>query len=311
MRYADDFAEKVLLMNESLNLNEIALKLGRESESIRVHLKRKGIFLKHHKRRPHNFKGLVPQVVTQYLNGDSLLKLSITTGLSRGCLARQLQDQNIDIRNGSDANYIRMGFLDDIEKKELTTKANEASRGVKKPESTTLERAQKIERGDQSVRIGWGEHHLANALVKAGVHCVPQKAFDVFNIDIFVGNRIAVELTSKAGFTYLFKKREAAKVAKFIEAKVPFIFITNIRKGSMESIGDNLVREIQSILDDKNLIRQNWIIKCSRHTSTIHRNELGQLVSTPCPVRFSYRIVNYNEFKANFETRGELRYILK
>lgn len=167
------------------------------------------------------------EICKLYLEGFSELSLSKKFNVSRVPIRNVLLKNNIKPRNGSEANYVRMGKLTFEEKQALTKKANSKMRGQAPKHLTRVKQA--IAREKLDYLKGFGEDKLAAFLNRKGFKVEQQKAFDIFNIDLMVNDNIAVELTANSNPFILDKNVRKAKLLMSKGYKVIWLTFRNER----------------------------------------------------------------------------------
>lgn len=189
-----------------LTIKKIATKNGVSTETISKTIKEKGIKITNNYIRPlKTYKAdLVKKIVQLHYDGISVLQISKQCDIARPTVVTIIKREGITIRNGSEANIIRMRKLSPEQKSKLTEKAHEAIRGTKKTFEAKVKNAiTKQKLGTMSEY----EEVIYRGLLNAGLNPIPQLAVGIYNCDIAV-YPVAVEIW---GGGWHFSGRHAAR----------------------------------------------------------------------------------------------------
>ena len=131
-------------------------------------------------------------LVSSYINGKSIKKLSAEFGINRNVIRNRLIKANVHIRNRSEAMYIRMKNTPPDIRKQLTIAAHIAKKGSHIPTSQLIIRA--IQNQSKGI-LNTTEQLLFRMLQKQGFHITPQKAIGIYNCDLAINEPpIAIEI---------------------------------------------------------------------------------------------------------------------
>lgn len=236
--------------------------------------------------RSHNRLNFDPKpVVEAYLSGESELSISKRTGLKRIVIRRRLVEAGVAIRSISEANYIRMSKLSFKEKQALTKACNAASKDMPKEK-----RHQILLRAAQCriKHIGRGEKELADALIRRGIVCDPQRPCGVYNIDLAVGT-VAVELV---GLPWERKaKSRFPERFKYISNCGYTLICVQFRRI------EQLLRQLDDIVGIIELTyrlppsgRKHRMIRCGSNRFARSRDKRGNFTFIPTPEAFFYSV---------------------
>jgi very-short-patch-repair endonuclease len=124
------------------------------------------------------------EVSRRYLAGESELAISLALGVSRAVVKRTLDSAGVTRRSQSDAMRTRLAKMTPAERSELAKNAHDAVRGSKRTQEQLEKRARGVERNKGNVSEA--ESLVASAFEARGYGVVQQKAFGVYNVDIYV-----------------------------------------------------------------------------------------------------------------------------
>jgi hypothetical protein len=221
------------------------------------------------------------KVIELYNEGKSELYISKTFNTDRGTIRRMLVKNNVVIRNGSQANIIRFQNSTIEERKKVTQKANEAMKNM--PDSFHVESSKKqaITKQKTQSKMGIFEDIIFNEFRKRKYKPVLQKAFDVYNIDIAVGN-IAVEIhvNSSNPHTYSFYRKRV----EYLTNRNWNVIYVKITQGGLNRISiDNVCRIIDFLRTNPSLIGKYWMVRGTGEVTTIGKFDFDKkaFVFTP------------------------------
>lgn len=135
----------------------------------------------------------IETVVGLYNSGLSVKAIAEKFGVSRNVILVRLEKAGITQRNRSESMYLRMSQTSIENKRLLVSKANEGMRNASKDK--IIERLKKSAKTKSQTlsKVGILEQYFIEEITKRGFNCISQFPFDVYNIDIAVGN-IAIEI---------------------------------------------------------------------------------------------------------------------
>jgi len=285
-KFTDTFIDNAhKLMLSGLRLNEIAKSLGCNPDHLSIHLRKAGYQIIRWKRKPHNRKQLDEKLlVEQYIAGKSVLFLAKKFNIARHSINLRLKENGIKLRNGSEANTIRMRNLTKDQRKELAKKANSAVRGKPKRIQTGINRA--ITRQKIKSHIGIGEDLLSDILTnKYGFSVIQQAAVNVYNIDLLVNDSIAVELIS-ATLSNIQIKKNRKKIEYLLKSGFN-VFVLAFR--DIDCIINNIdevITNINSLRSNQASISQYRVIWCAFDSFIRRRDKLGRFTCIKSPKKF-------------------------
>lgn len=213
--------------------------------------------------------------------GESVLALSRRFDIARVAIVDRINAAGGSVRNRSEGMRLRMQQATPEERKHLAASAHAARRGQTDSPNTLVKRAQK-----KSRLIGHGEIALAGALREAGIRHEPQRAVGKYNLDIAVGNNIAVEVVTQGNFKPALP-RFSQRIEYLREQGWCVIAIT-FRHDCVDAMIGNLnqiVAFIQRASRSPAMRRKNWVIRCRAERFARIRNDLGQITTVAVPVR--------------------------
>lgn len=227
------------------------------------------------------------EVLALYQQGMAEKAIAEHFKCSRPAIRRRLLNAGINIRSSKEACTLWMSKTTKEFRQALTRNAHNAIRGVKWPIELRKQKALLREKSGNQGHLGLGEAELCSRLNIEGIPYTPQKAVNVYNIDIAIES-IAVELTSLSSKYQGRFLKERKRIKDILDSGYTFIFISI---SSIEALVIHLDNIIALINQTRRLpagSRQNWVIRCYENTCTVTRNKLGQFTSVPTPKNFFY-----------------------
>lgn len=190
------------LLVKGVAVNKIAKQFNLEVGYILFNIDL-GVLHNNGKTIPAYYKHIsVEKLKEAYIRGDSVLKMSQDFCISRTTIVSRLKYLGYNIRTGSEANIIRFQNSTIEYRQQITENAHNAVRGVKRSFIKRCENAILCEKTANKSpetygKLGPGELELFYALRDKQLNPVIQKAFNTYNIDIFVAPNIFIELASR------------------------------------------------------------------------------------------------------------------
>jgi hypothetical protein len=190
------------------------------------------------------------EIIRRYQSGESVLSLSKAFGVNRFTINQRLKENNVAIRNGSEANIIRMSRMTFDERRSLSKEARAAH--IKSIMTTA-----------DHYSVGPGEHEIAQALSALGHEVRTQTPLDNGCIDITIG-KVAIEVKMNSGGSYDFRRQ---RVEQLIKSGYSTIFIGF---NHLDCIAERL-EEIVALADfacrHPTALGQHWVIRCRCYKS--------------------------------------------
>ena len=219
-------------------------------------------------------------IIHRYQCGDSILAIANDIGVSRSVITNRLKTNDVAIRSQLEANRIMMSKRTPEENKRNCEEANKAIFGKKQSIKTLVKRA-----STQSKCVGFGEIEIITELTNRGYQINGQTQCGKYNIDITVGNSIAVEICYAAGDRSrnpIFIER-----AKYLRDNGYTVIIVSFK--NRESFIGNF-NDVISLIERTHSLppcsRKDRMIRCTFNRFSRGRNNLGQITSVPSPIRF-------------------------
>lgn len=229
------------------SIKSVASILGAHPTNLRKALERIGYKIPKPNIIPYNLVTLPEsEIVQKYQSGSSELSISKEYKRCRQVIRRILESNNVEIRDGSKANFVRMAKLSDDDKKLITKKANEATRGIPEPKSRKLKRAINTENGLCSYVNGIGEDEFEAMLIASNVAYKRQKADGVYSID-FVIEGVAVELKKDSSLSVADKDVKRGRTKALLDAGWPILYVVYFEVSSMLGCKDEILEAIKSM----------------------------------------------------------------
>jgi len=133
------------------------------------------------------------EIVRLYQSGESEQAVARLLGVSRLTIRKRLIASGITPRTQTEAALLMMSKLTPEQRQKRSAKAHEASRGRKSTIEQLERRALGVEKNLGNISIA--EQWVADELRAQGLSITQQKAFGIFNVDIYIHDlNLAVEI---------------------------------------------------------------------------------------------------------------------
>lgn len=248
------------MISKGSTLKSVAEHLGHNPDILSKHVRARGVTIKKRSPRTNRINDLPESdIISMYLGGTSVLKLSQRFGVARGVITRVLREHNLCIRSGSDAMHIRMGHATQEERNALVANArSERLRNL----------AEKAKRGDDAAQgIGKGESEVASALEAAGWAVTRQMMTDRYAIDIAFGD-LAVEIKFNRRSAVLDRSSEREK--EIVETGRSLIYVVFSREDIIASKTQDVLAALEFTNRFPPAPTHCRVIRCHAKGSTPH-----------------------------------------
>jgi very-short-patch-repair endonuclease len=283
------------LWAEHKSISEICKMVERSEHIIRRILAENGIFSSSFRKREpaHNRKKLpVDTIVSEYIDGSSVLFLSKKYQVSRNVISQRLLENGVQLRTGSEANLIRMGKLSKEERKQLTQKANIACTGKPKGEHD-LEEIMRSRYARQT-HIGFGEDITYHRLVHLGYSVERQFPIQRYSVDLFVNGTVVVEI-SCGGISRVFSEHNRTKVKRILKCGLSVVYVSFTSRQIFTHNFENVIPLIEHICRDHDSIcPKDWMIVCTSDGSAAGRFQRNHPTEVPPPIHHFCRLERLN-----------------
>lgn len=246
--------EKILyaktLVERGNTLKFAAEQIDVSPDVLSLKLRALGVVISKKNRRPHNFMEIdVREIVRRYENGESVLSLARKFGVSRGVITKRLKEADIELRNSSQAMYLRMARTSFEERRALSANARKAHI------DNIMKNAEHYSRGP-------GEFEIADALKKLGLEVIEQVPFNNGCVDMTVnGVIVEIKLSTNGGAFNFTRKR----VKELIESRKQFIFIGFNHADCISERLEEIVALTQFATLHPTALGKYWMITCRRY----------------------------------------------
>lgn len=254
--------DRIIKMHESgLSVKEIAAKLDVSFPCVYRNLKSKNL--------GSNKKWLQirDKAVALYVSGESENAVAKTIGVDRSTIRTCLIKSGVHIRSQSESELLKWSKMNLEQRKNQVKKANETIRNLGKEfhRQSSIKQAKAKE---QSLsKVGSLEIEFFNQLQSLGKKGIMQKAVDVYNIDIAIGNT-AVEVHANSSIPHNHPYYRG-RIKNLLKLGWNVIYIKCTGKVLIERAADKVSQMIDFIESNKPLVSQYGMISGS-----------GQLIAT-------------------------------
>lgn len=141
-----------------------------------------------------NRLGAPSGIVERYESGTSVLELANIYSVSRPTVTRWLTEAGCELRGRSEAGLVRASKMTPEERARQAEAAHDASRGSHLSIETKLKHSRTVELNASIDRASKGERIITEKFISLGYDVTLQKSVHIYNLDVAVGNRFAVEV---------------------------------------------------------------------------------------------------------------------
>lgn len=277
--------------NGAKSITEVARIFHCHPTGLRKALCATGYVIPKFRQPAHNRKELpVGDLIAKYAGGASELALAKEYQCSRDVIRRHLVKGGANIRNGSEASFVRMGRLTVDERKQLAKAANDAVRGMPEPKSRKRKRAVNTELGLAKYVVGYGEEEFSQRLHELGIQHIRQKAVDVYSLD-FAINGVAVEL--KTGKCLRGVKADVSrnKVKNLADLNWRCLYVVFETVEALVASAEQIIAHVDVLNGLPSPVCQYRVVKCRFDTFSRFRDDRGcfYCVATPPNLRTTVR----------------------
>lgn len=164
----------------------------------------------------------VDDLIQRHLSGESVNKLAQSLGVARITINRWFAHKGFKGRNASEAEALKWAHMTPEQRQKQVSAAHAAVRGkVKSPEF--LNKCAKTKEKTRQY-VGKGERELKRALEDRGLSVDAQRAFYRYNIDLAIGDTVAVEVLLCTGGP-LSRKTDRRKIVELLKNNWLVIYI--------------------------------------------------------------------------------------
>jgi hypothetical protein len=197
---------------------------------------------------PDNFGDLA----RRYAGGESCKALAAEVGTTRSIFRRWLIEAGCHTRGRSEAMFAMQRRMTKSERVARVAAAHATTRG--RSQTLAHRRAQARTR---SRLVGHGERELLDAIIAKGWPVDHQAPVDVYNVDLVIWGRVAVELTCAS----IARPNTAKKLPDLIEADLVPIVITQAAR--VPGMLDDLIAFLELFERKPPTRGQYWVIGCT------------------------------------------------
>lgn len=213
--------------------------------------------------------------------GESVFALfSLKHEIARGAIVKRIKFAGGIIRGRSAANTLRMKREGPAGRSRLTKAAHDKVRGAKRKFGELVTRASR-----KSRLVGHGEMEVFHALVDKKLPAETQRPVGKYNIDIAIGDDIAVEIATE-GNTRWCRSGERFKYLRDQWYTIICVAFHHARSDALIGNLDDVIALIERTYRLPAINRKHWMVWCRSERFVRVRNNRGQLTAVSVPERF-------------------------
>ena len=198
-------------------------------------------------------------IIKNYISGISENKIAKTFNVSRTVIKRILTQNNITRRTQSESESLKWEKMSKEKRLQQVKAAHIAATGrVRTIEEMSLSAKTKQK---NLIMTGKGEQYILNWFNKKGFDTIPQMAVNGYNIDIGIGDSIAVELLRNPGNPFA-KKSDKRKIENLTNLGWNVIYIWVARNDILvETTLKNIIPIIKRTNSDPSFRGKYWVFR--------------------------------------------------
>ena len=207
--------------------------------------------------------------ISFYVSGNSENATAKKFGVARTAIRGMLLRNNIHIRSQSEAEALKWSKMTKEERINQVKKAHQAAKN-RSPEAVRNIMLKSAKTKEKTLsKVGYLEMEFIKEFEKLGYRCKPQKAVDVYNIDIAIGNT-AVEVHVKENNPHV-KVTDRKRIKYLLKSGWNVIYIKITSDVSVKVAANKVSAMINHIKTNKPSVGQYGMIRGT-----------GQLVTSGC-----------------------------
>lgn len=181
-------ADVINLYATGKSIKDVSKELGVSDRRVTRILKSNGIQIRTRRiPAPSDF-------IERYEDGESVLELSKAYGVSRSVVKRWLSDAGVQIRSYAEAGLVRAAKMSPEDRAAQAKAAHDATRGKRMRTISKVRHARTVQALASLEKCTDGERLIAETFMAHGYDVTLQKSVHIYNLDIAIGDRFAVEV---------------------------------------------------------------------------------------------------------------------
>ncbi|WP_420805188.1 helix-turn-helix domain-containing protein [Bavariicoccus seileri] len=263
-----DINDIITRYNSGQSITQIANVFNVSRKPITKIIKENGISI----RNPNAKKSIpVRKIISLYESGMSVNALAKKFGVSRTVIKRRLEQSSVVMRGQTLANQIMMAKRTKQENIRNSSAAHDAIRGKPKSRQTLLKKANTVQK--RALFRSRDEILISDELSKRGIPFVPQKAIDIYNIDIAVFDNIALEVYGGGWHgTGRHKSRFEKRSKKIFDSGFTIVVCWTGDKSGREFLPSRIVDYLVAL---NNILRSDPTSRCKHYVIGSDANPIG------------------------------------
>lgn len=277
---AEFYAKGVTLAATAIEFGVNPDALSKAFKAIGVDVQRTGRAVAHNR-----IELPIDEIITMYQSGRSENSIAKHFGVVRSVIRRVITEAGLEARTQSEAEKIKWAQMTLEQRANQVKSAHESTSGT----PTTFEHRCKIALAREKLmadhHIGIGEPEFREYLVENQIHFLYQKAIDTYNVDFLIGN-VAVELTTFGGRYRWYRTAQNERVKNLLKRGYKTLAVEFDSAETLINFADNIITYVNRISRCDTDTAKYWVVRCSRHDTTVIQNNLGQFTCVKVPEYF-------------------------
>lgn len=218
-------------------------------------------------------------VVERYESGTSVYELAGIYGVSRPTVVRWLTDAGVTIRDRSTAGLVRASKMTPEERDAKAAAAHVAATGRRHTVAEKVKHARTTEANATLDRCSSGERLIAEYFIAHGFEVTLEKAVHIYNLDIAIGDRFAVEVQGGNWHSMKKKRREDVKRLEYLMSagwRIAYVWDTNVIPIT-EAAAEKCVSIMKMTGVDPSSDGEYWVVRGDGKVTTCARRYIDDL----------------------------------
>lgn len=213
------------------------------------------------KRRKFVYEVIGQKAVDLYLSGVSENEVANRLGVGRTAIRIALVKAGVAIRNQSESEKLKWSQMTEAQRKKQVEKANQSIRSKPKEFHWESSVKQAITKQRSLAKVGSLEKEFGLAFADLGKPCIPQLAFDVYNIDLAIGrSAIEIHVNPSHPHTHKFYRK---RIEYLLKGGWNVFYIKIANKVLLHRAAEKISQMIDLIEANKSTVRHYGVIRGS------------------------------------------------
>lgn len=266
-----DINNAIKLIKSGSTVSEASAEVGFHPDNISFKIRQTG-FVIPKRTRPLQFNLSIEDINAMYQGGESENAIAKHYGVSRGVIRKRLLKAGIKPRSQSESEKLKWSKMNEHARHNQVKNAHKSNQGRIVPEKERILRASTREKACNQYFVGPGEAEFCELLSDRGIYFVPQKAINIYNVDIAIGN-VAVEITTDVGRYTMFNPREIKRAKNLLNFGYHVLAVEFPDISTLIGCSDYIIKTIDEFSRLKPTVSEYWVVRCCSDIGSIRKDK--------------------------------------